>query len=314
MNVSYVPRAIQAGARVYATCKAERLLTNRGRARGITGYFKDPFSRRRGPALRVHARHAVLVAASAIQTPLFLLKNGVGRASKLVGRRLQTHPGTGVVGVFDTPVQMWFGATQAYESSHYLNERMKFETVGMPLEFAAARLPGIGPDLMRQLADFGQLAIWGVEVRARAHGRIRRGPFGGAAIFYDVTDEDVRTLKLGIKRLTEMMFAAGAREVLPGVHGLPERIRNASEIEQIFQLPDDPRLLHCIAAHLFGTATIGKTRSSAVVGPELETHDVGGLYVIDSSVFPTNIGVNPQHTICAVAWLAAERLAARILG
>jgi choline dehydrogenase-like flavoprotein len=40
-------------------------------------------------------------------------------------------------------------------------------------------------------------------------------------------------------------------------------------------------------------------------------HDLPGLYVTDSSVFPTNLGVNPQHSICAVSWLAAERIAER---
>jgi choline dehydrogenase-like flavoprotein len=255
----------------------------------------------------VRAR-AVVVAASAIQTPIFLRANGIGGH---VGRHLQAHPGTAVVGLFDRPVQMWFGATQGYESMHFWNERMKFETVAMPLELVAARLPELGPPLMRGLGAFGNLAVWGVEVRARAEGRVRRGPLGGTSILYDLTDEDVRTMKLGIKRLVQLMFAAGAREVMPGVHGLPDRIRSPDEIEPIFALPDDPRLIHFIAAHLFGTARLGADARGGVVGPELEVHDLPGLYVFDSSVFPSNIGVNPQHTICAVSWLAAERLAAR---
>jgi choline dehydrogenase-like flavoprotein len=149
-------------------------------------------------------------------------------------------------------------------------------------------------------------------VRAAARGRVRRGLFGGAAITYDLTDQDVRILKLAIKRLTQMMFAAGAREVLPGVHGLPDRIGSVDQIEAIFALPDDPRLFHFIAAHLFGTAPMGPDPRSSVVGPNLEAHDLPGLHVFDSSVFPSNIGVNPQHTISAISWLAAERLAARI--
>jgi choline dehydrogenase-like flavoprotein len=133
MNNSYVPRAIAQGARVYANCRAERLVTKSGRASGATGRFVDRDSGRRGPSIRVVARRAVVLAASAIQTPLFLLDNGVSRRSGLVGRRLQTHPGTGVVGVFDEPVNMWSGATQGFETTHYWNERMKFETVSMPL-------------------------------------------------------------------------------------------------------------------------------------------------------------------------------------
>lgn len=314
MNVSFIPRALAAGARLYATCKVERVLAENGRAAVVTGHFRDPETRRWGPELRVRARHAVVLAASAIQTPLLLAASGVGRASGLVGRRLQAHPGAGVVGVFDRPVEMWFGATQAYETMHHWNDRMKFETVGMPLELAAARFPEMGAPLMRRMADFGQVAIWGVEIRARAHGRVRRGLFGGTDITYDLTDDDVRTMKLGIKRLTQMMFAAGAREVLPGVHGLPDRITSVDGIEPIFDLPDDPRLLHFIAGHLFGTARMGRSAGSAVVGPEMESFEMPGLYVVDSSVFPTNIGVNPQHTISAVAWLAAERLAERLTG
>jgi choline dehydrogenase-like flavoprotein len=253
----------------------------------------------------------VVVAASAIQTPLFLMANGVGRRG-VVGRGLQTHPGLAIAGVFDRPVEIWFGATQGYESMHFWDEGMKLETVGMPLEMLAARLPEMGTALMREMLAFGQVAIWGVELRARARGRVRRGLLGGASISYDLTDQDVRLLKLAIKRLTQMMFAAGAREVLPGVHGLPDRIRSADQIEAIFDLPDDPRLMHFIAAHLFGTARMGPDPRSSVVGPTLEAHDLPGLYVLDSSVFPGNIGVNPQQSIMAVSWLAAERLAGRI--
>ena len=62
-------------------------------------------------------------------------------------------------------------------------------------------------------------------------------------------------------------------------------------------------------AHLFGTAKMGPTARTGVVGPMLEAHELPGLYVVDSSVFPTNMGVNPQHTICAFSWLASERIA-----
>ena len=37
-------------------------------------------------------------------------------------------------------------------------------------------------------------------------------------------------------------------------------------------------------------------------------HGVHGLWVVDASVLPTNLGVNPQHTIMAVAMLMAERI------
>ena len=309
MNVSYIPRALREGARLYATCRAERLIVDGGRAVGVEGRFCDPPAGRRQSTLRVRARRAVVLAASAIQTPLFLLDNGIGRRSRLVGRRLQAHPATAVVGFFDEPVRMWFGATQGYETTQFWHEHMKLETVAMPLELTAARLPGYGPPFARSLAEYDHLAIWGVQIRARAHGRVHRGMLGKPSIRFDPSDADVRTLKLGVKRLVKLMFAAGARAVSPGVFGLPHRIGTVDESDAIDALSDDPRRFHCIISHVFGTATMGADPATSVVAPDGQSHEIPGLYVADASVFPTNIGVNPQHTICAIAWLIAERLA-----
>jgi choline dehydrogenase-like flavoprotein len=57
---------------------------------------------------------------------------------------------------------------------------------------------------------------------------------------------------------------------------------------------------------------MGHDPRASVVKPTTEAHDLPGLYVADSSTFPTNMGVNPQHAICALSWLAAERLADRL--
>lgn len=312
MNNSFVPAAVARGARVYATCRAERLIVQGGRVVGVRGRLRDPQSRAAGPEVELSARHAVVLAASAIQSPLFLLDNALGRQAR-VGHGLMCHPGTAVAGVFDEPVRQWSGATQGYESTHFWQERMKFETVGMPLELAAVRLPGFGARLMRQMADFGHVAFFGVQVRARARGRVGRNAWGGKSIRYQMERDDVANLKQGVLRLCELMFAAGAREVSPGVHGLPERVSSLDPVQKIFDLPDDPRLFHCIAAHLFATAPMGDDNRGSVVDPELRVRDVEGLYLTDSSVFPTNMGVNPQHSICALSWLASERLAERVL-
>jgi choline dehydrogenase-like flavoprotein len=85
------------------------------------------------------------------------------------------------------------------------------------------------------------------------------------------------------------------------------------EVTKLSDLPDDPRRFHCIAAHLFGTAVLGRDGAQSVVGGDCQAHDLPGLYVTDSSVFPTNMGVNPQHSISAVSWLVAERIAEQAL-
>jgi choline dehydrogenase-like flavoprotein len=81
-------------------------------------------------------------------------------------------------------------------------------------------------------------------------------------------------------------------------------------VREIEKMPPDPRLFSFISTHLFGGARMGVDARSSVVGPDFECHEVAGLYVVDSSVFPTNLGVNPQHSIMAMSRLAATRIVA----
>ena len=61
--------------------------------------------------------------------------------------------------------------------------------------------------------------------------------------------------------------------------------------------------------HMFGTARMGADPARSVVRPDFRHHHVDQLYVADSSVFPSNTGVNPQISIMALATLCARRVA-----
>ena len=56
---------------------------------------------------------------------------------------------------------------------------------------------------------------------------------------------------------------------------------------------------------------MGSDAAHSVVGPSGETHGIPGLFLADSSVFPTSLGVNPQLTTMALATAIAEDALAR---
>ena len=62
--------------------------------------------------------------------------------------------------------------------------------------------------------------------------------------------------------------------------------------------------------HMFGTTRMGTDAATSVVGGDFRHHVVDQLYVADSSVFPSNLGVNPQVAIMAMATLCARRVLA----
>ncbi len=46
-------------------------------------------------------------------------------------------------------------------------------------------------------------------------------------------------------------------------------------------------------------------------GSSIKTRVYPDLYVIDGSIFPENVGVNPSLTIAAIAFRAAEKIVGR---
>ena len=305
MDVSYVPFAVARGAVLWSLARAERIDVEQGRATGVRGSLLDASTRRAHGSFRARARRGVIVAAGAIHTPLLLWKIGL---RGLVGERFQAHPGAAVAGRFAEPVVQGFGATQAYEVPLRAHG-YKLEALSLPPELLAARLPGVGADWQRRLAELGHYAHWVTQVRMRALGRVRPSLFGRPVLRYQPLAEDLRKLRESIALLVRMFFAAGADEVSHGLYGLPPTFTHASQADSIEALPLSLAHVHLLASHLFGTACAGSDPARSVVGPNLESHEIRRLYVMDASVFPTNMGVNPQHSIMAVVFRAAERLA-----
>jgi choline dehydrogenase-like flavoprotein len=307
MNVSYVPWSLALGARLYSSCRVERVLVDGGRARGVVARSTG------GQRVALHARRGVLVAASAVQTPNLLRRSGL--RARALGEHFQCHPGAAIAGVFDAPVDMGFGATQGAESvALRRTDRIKLETLAIPPELAAVRIPGVGHELMRRFESFPHLAMWAVVVRAEAKGTVSATWGGRDRVRLSLTRTDVERARKGLALLARMMFEAGAREVWPGLFGVPNVIKSMDEVRLIEELPADSRAFGFITTHLFGAARMGVDAKMGVVGADFQAHEVAGLYVVDSSVFPTNLGVNPQHSIMAMSRLAATRVAEKRTG
>jgi choline dehydrogenase-like flavoprotein len=308
MEVSYVPRAEEHGARVHARCRVERVLFSGERAVGVRGVMSRDDGARAG-AFEIRARKGVIVSASAMFTPVLLRRSGVRH--RLLGERFQAHPGAAFVGAFDEPVHMGFGASQGYEVP--LRERgFKLEALGLPPDMLACRLPGAGREWQERVAKLGHYAQWGGVIRMEAMGSVRAGFFDGVSVRYEPTARDLEVAKDALLTTGRMMFAAGAHEIYPGIVGVPDIVRSEEDLVATL----GPRTLrradiHLVASHHFGTACAAADAAQGVVDENLAVRGVRGLYAMDASVFPTNLGVNPQHSIMGVVWCAAEALADR---
>ncbi len=301
MDRSLLVDAQRDGARILTGMRVDRVLHDGRRAFGVAGTSAG------GARFDVKAERVVL-AASAIGTPLLLLRSGLFHGP--VGQHLSAHPGVSVTGRFDEPVQNHLGATQGHEVVGWRGEGLKVEALGFDLSILASRVPGYGRAFAERLPDLAHFAVWGTALRASGEGSVRLVA-GRPQVFYSLSDDDVRRARSAVKKMGELFLAAGATEVYPGVPGFDPVVRDAETMARFeTEGPLSPRAYTMSMTHLFGTARMGGSARTSVVGPDFEHHVVRGLHVADSSVFPGNLGVNPQLPIMAIASVCAERMLA----
>ena len=299
-NLNYVPETQDRGGLVVSSAPVERILSEGTRAVGVTGRFVHPTTRAQGTRFVVRARKAVVVAASATHSPVLLFRSGV--ASPALGNYFRAHPGTGIFGCYDEPVDMNVGATQGWASVAFRkNPGLKLETLAIPPELVASRFAGGGRELMERLADYRHIAMWCHAVRAESTGTVRAPFFGSRPVVrYELDGRDMLTFREGMKLLARQHFAAGANAILPGIAGMPFKL-GKDDLGLLDDAPLDPQRYIAILSHLFGGCVMGKDPRTSVVDARGRVHGWTGLVVADASVIPTNLGVNPQHTIMGLA-------------
>ena len=291
MQVSYLPYARSRGAQLFTDERVERVVWRGRRAVGVQTERRT-----------LTASKAVLIAASAVQTPALLRRSGV--RNRHLGRHFQGHPGMAVVGLFDHEVGLGDGATQGFEIDGLRSDaRVKLETLATPPETFFGGMPGTGRHWVELMAEFPRAAVWVLPLRAYGEGAVGRT----GSIGFTLDPRDLPNLRRGLRRAADLMFEVGARTVVCPIHGLPPRLQ-PDQAALIETAPDDPAAYPLAMSHLFGTARMSLRPEAGVVSPDFRVHGTENLYVVDSSVFPTNLGVNPQLTIMALARLAAERL------
>jgi choline dehydrogenase-like flavoprotein len=303
-DVSYVPEALKRGAQLVTGARVQRVVTEGGRARGVTARLAS------GKRLTVRA-DAVVVAGGALLTPLLLARSGVCATSGWLGKNLSIHPATKVMALFDEVIDMSRGIPQSYTIDAYAREGLMFEGASTPLDVTAVALPWVGGRFMDVMERYPNIATFGLMIQDKSRGSVRAGPGGAPLIFYDLEAEDLTRMKRGIEILSDVFLRAGAKRVMPMIAGC-EEITDQAGLDALRKMRVRAGDFEVSAFHPLGTCRMGTDPRRSCVGPDGEAHDVEGLFVADGSALPSSLGVNPQMTIMAVALRTAEGIDERL--
>jgi choline dehydrogenase-like flavoprotein len=301
MHVSYVPKAVRAGAEIRDLARVTYIETDaNGRVSGVV-------YNRGGVAYRQEAS-VVILSAFCIENPRLLLhsasgayRDGLANSSGLVGRGIMAHIADGFFARFDKPVHMWSTSPGTLLSQHHYGTQPDrgyaggwswMTSVLFPGEFGEALVKageGLwGERLMRLLEQYPNFLVFGEE---------------GECLWYEdnrVELSDERD-EFGVPRpKVTFNFHDNERRMREDIHRLGEQILKAAGAEEIFISEGND--------HTMGGCVMGDDPGTSVVDRNLRTHDHENLYICDASVFASSAGAQPSQTIMALATRLADHL------
>ena len=305
-DVSWVPAALAAGAELYTGLPVTRLLMDNQRVVAVEARGNDRYGAPK--RLRVHAEQ-VVVACGSLYTPVFLQSNGF--TNPAIGRNLSVHPAIGLVARMQDELASWGAIPQGYALHALQDEGIRYEGFYLPPSILALQLPWVGERLAEWMDDFSRLGQFGFMVKDESVGRVYRGPTGKPVISYRVTDDVQRKLKKGSALLAELFLESGASEVFVPMANNPI-VSTKVQARALAHVPTSFSDFRLLGAHPLGSCAMGDSPARAVVDFDHRVYGTKNLHVVDGSVVPTSLGVNPQITIMAMALRAAEIIARKV--
>ncbi|MCB9596986.1 MAG: GMC family oxidoreductase [Sandaracinaceae bacterium] len=305
VDLSYLPRAMAAGAEVFSDCLVTHIEHENGRASGVRGrIFNGPGRKPKG-RLRVQAK-VVVSSCGGLHTPVLLKSSGLAGFGSQIGENLTLHPGFRVFARFEEEVRGWDGAMQSAFTNHFHHERLMLMSIFIPASIIAAQLPGAGPNNRRELEAVPHIACFGAMVHDDGPGTVRRGIGREPIVTYRMSARDKVAMFRAIRLTAETYFAAGAKVVhLPVLGSGPVDADGLARfpLEQV-----SPTKIECGSQHPLGTCRMGTAAAWSGVNANGRLWGTENVYVADGSVIPSSLGVNPQLTIMAMSTRIAERI------
>jgi choline dehydrogenase-like flavoprotein len=301
--VTWLPRALKAGAEIRDLAMVGRIETKYGRATGVHYHREGEW--------RFQRARNVVVAGYAIETPRLLLNSandefpdGLANASGLVGKNLMVQLNQAAWGQVDEEVRSYKGPPSLAVSEHWNYEDRGKDYFGGWSYMSQGPLPITwSNELARRRGLWGQALI---DEMARANHSVGLKMVGEVLPYEHncVTLVPEETDQYGLP-ITRVSFSYGDNEramMRHAVDFMDQSLEATGAVERWKEMDD--------TCHLNGTARMGDDPRTSVVNADCRSWDIPNLWVCDGSVFPTVGGVNPSLTIQAIACRTADRIKA----
>jgi choline dehydrogenase-like flavoprotein len=289
---TYLPRAMQKGARIFSKCRAVKIIHSGMKAKKVLVRVMCNSSR----YIEILFDHLV-VAGGAVQTPHLLRRS---RISNLAGRSLQFHMNLKVVAHFEDKLNAERGTMFTVQMQEFDREGLLIMASNIKPHYIAMTLSQYGNDVINSvLENYQYLGIFTAMIRPKSIAHIISWIGDQPIVTYRFDPADMSLIKTALLRTAKLLFQAGAVKLYMPISGI-EGIKSIIELEQKLDMIKHENL-EIVSVHIMSSCPIGPDPSRSVVNPDGKLWDIDNILVTDASILPSSIGKNPQGTIMAFA-------------
>jgi cholesterol oxidase len=324
VDITYVARAESHGAEVFPLHEVSRIKPPRRDGGHWTVNFRDLQYRIDGEV----TAPVLVLAAGALGSTRLLLKNKrrLPRLSPALGTRFSGN-GDALALAIDPEesdvkgARAQFGPTMTSRIDLNAEQQFMVADGGLPESFGGLlqvvrgirAITGLG---RVQLAVKNAAAKLGFSDRQVTHRNMtlakRMPPIGDTLVFLmigrDAADGRMRLTPI-FKCFDISWSKAASAELFGRMRAMAGELAKASGATSFFALDAGP-LGKFITVHPLGGCPMSDDPQGGVVDEHGRVHGYDGLYVLDGSIVPTALGVNPSKTIAALAERGVEHLLA----
>ena len=238
----------------------------------------------------------VFVSCGAIGTPLLLKRSGISGA---FGRGLQMHPTIKVVAEFDEEVNSEAMGVPVHQVKEFA-PAFSFGCSISSKPYLALALLDHPEELPKLEFKWKRMAVYYAMIVPDAEGSVDAVPgYCDAMVRFQLKPSDLRLLATALRKLSELLFAAGAVRLMPSISGFGT-LEDSRELSRIpAMLPKS--FANLMTIHLFSSCRMGQNPSLCPVDSFGLVKEYSRLHIADASLLPSAPGVNPQGSVMAFA-------------
>ncbi|KAB2933358.1 MAG: GMC family oxidoreductase [Leptonema illini] len=313
MLITTIPEALKRNATLLYRSRAVRFEWKGDKINELVCHALNPEgTAEQSVKIRIRARLYVS-SAGAINTPALLLRSGFPDPHALTGKRTFVQMHNYSIAIMPDAIAPFTGAPQSVASDYFLFADGVSGRAGYNIEAVGAQpvvmmnfRKIVGDDFEEYVRNLSRVHILVSQIRdgfseQSQGGVVSLNERGQGILDYPFSD----FIKDGIRRsylsMAECQFAAGAEKVTPANNDVrPFRSWNDAK-EAITDMPIRSPNTFVNSTHPLGGCAMGVDERTSVVDTHGRHHHIANLAVIDGSLFPTGLGVNPSLTVYAVA-------------